>query len=61
MLDMGQALAGRWTDGTRPADLVGAQVGPESEWCLPQIGTGLVAHDAKARSGCAELLSLVAG
>lgn len=59
MVDLVATLEGKWTDGTRPRDLYAAHVAPDPEAYVPAILAGIREGSGKARSGCAELASLL--
>ena len=60
MIDLAQALAGKWEDGTRPADIFREHVAPDPAPYVAAIIDGLVSGNRRVQNGCAELASLLA-
>jgi len=59
VIDIREALAGKWEDGTRPADLFARYVQPDPAAYLQPVIAGLDDGRKKVRSGCSELASLL--
>ena len=60
MIDLVEALSGKWDDGTRPADLYSGHVALDPVYYAPFIVAGLSCEDRRVQNGCAELASLLA-